>query len=85
MGFKSLVEGVQDNILVIPEYQRKYRWTKEQVEELATSLIRDLPIPQFIHFEMNWDSQKFGWSTESDEPFLLFYWKVLQKSEGVGV
>lgn len=50
MGFKSLVEGVQDNIFVIPEYQRKYRWTKEQVEELATSLIRDLPIPPIYTF-----------------------------------
>lgn len=45
MGFKALVEGVQDNIFVIPEYQRKYRWKKYQVEELASSLIRDLPIP----------------------------------------
>ena len=45
MGFKALVEGVHDNLFVVPEYQRKYRWTKAQVEELATSLIRDLPIP----------------------------------------
>lgn len=45
MGFKALVEGVHDNLFVIPEYQRKYRWSKEQVEELAASLIRDLPIP----------------------------------------
>lgn len=45
MGFKALVEGVHDNLFVIPEYQRKYRWSKTQVEELASSLIRDLPIP----------------------------------------
>ena len=45
MGFKALVEGVHDNMYVIPEYQRKYRWSKTQVEELAASLIRDLPIP----------------------------------------
>ena len=50
MGFKALVEGVHDNLLVIPEYQRKYRWSKEQVEELATSLIRDLPIPPIYTF-----------------------------------
>ena len=24
MGFKSLVEGVHENLFVIPEYQRKY-------------------------------------------------------------
>jgi uncharacterized protein with ParB-like and HNH nuclease domain len=45
MGFKALVEGVHDNLFVIPEYQRKYRWSKSQVEELATSLIRQFPIP----------------------------------------
>jgi len=45
MGFKALVEGVHDNVYVIPEYQRKYRWHKSQVEELASSLIRGLPIP----------------------------------------
>lgn len=45
MGFKALVEGVHENMFVIPEYQRKYRWSKTQVEELAASLIRELPIP----------------------------------------
>lgn len=45
MGFKAFVEGVHDNLFVIPEYQRKFRWSKKQVEELASSLIRDLPIP----------------------------------------
>ena len=50
MGFKALVEGVHENLFVIPEYQRKYRWTKEQVEELAASLVRDLPIPPIYTF-----------------------------------
>lgn len=50
MGFRALVEGVHENLFVIPEYQRKYRWTKKQVEELATSLIRDLPIPPIYTF-----------------------------------
>ncbi len=50
MGFKALVEGVHDNLFVIPEYQRKYRWTKDQVDELASSLIRDLPIPPIYTF-----------------------------------
>lgn len=45
MGFKALAEGVHDNMYVIPEYQRKYRWSKTQVEELASSLIREFPIP----------------------------------------
>lgn len=50
MGFKALVEGVHENLFVIPEYQRKYRWNKKQVEELAASLIRDLPIPPIYTF-----------------------------------
>nr|WP_295264102.1 DUF262 domain-containing protein [uncultured Blautia sp.] len=50
MGFKALVEGVHENLFVIPEYQRKYRWSKKQVEELAASLIRDLPIPPIYTF-----------------------------------
>ena len=50
MGFKTLVEGVHENLFIIPEYQRKYRWTKKQVEELAASLIRDLPIPPIYTF-----------------------------------
>lgn len=50
MGFKALVEGVHENLFVIPEYQRKYRWSKEQADELAASLIRDLPIPPVYTF-----------------------------------
>lgn len=45
MGFRALVEGVHDNVYAIPEYQRKYRWSKTQAEELAASLIREFPIP----------------------------------------
>lgn len=56
MGFKALVEGVHENLFVIPEYQRKYRWNKKQVEELAASLIRDLPIPPIYTFR-NKDGQ----------------------------
>lgn len=45
VGFRTLVEGVNENLYVIPKYQRKYRWSKEQVTSLAESLIRGLPIP----------------------------------------
>ncbi len=50
MGFRALMEGIHKNLFVIPKYQRKYRWTKKQVEELAASLIRDLPIPPIYTF-----------------------------------
>ncbi|NFN86991.1 DUF262 domain-containing protein [Clostridium sporogenes] len=45
LGFKTLVDGFNELLYVIPKYQRKYIWTKEQVENLAVSLIRGLPIP----------------------------------------
>ncbi len=45
LGFKTVVDGFNELLYVIPKYQRKYIWTKEQVENLAVSLIRGLPIP----------------------------------------
>lgn len=45
VGFRTLVESVNENLYVIPKYQRKYRWNKEQVIALVESLICGLPIP----------------------------------------
>lgn len=45
VGFRTLVESVNENLYVIPKYQRKYRWTREQVISLVESLICGLPIP----------------------------------------
>ena len=45
VGFRTLVEGVEDNLYVVPNFQRVYRWTFEQAESLATSLVLGLPIP----------------------------------------
>lgn len=45
VAFRTLVEGVNDHMYVIPEYQRKFRWPKKKIENLAISLIRGLPIP----------------------------------------
>lgn len=45
LSFKTLMDGFNQLLYVIPKYQRKYIWTKEQVENLAISLIRGLPIP----------------------------------------
>lgn len=45
VGFRTLVESVDDNMYVIPKYQRKYRWSHEQVISLVYSLLRGLPIP----------------------------------------
>lgn len=45
VGFRTLVESVNENLYIIPKYQRKYRWSKEQIISLVESLIRGLPIP----------------------------------------
>ena len=45
IGFKTLMEGVNDNRYIIPKYQRKYKWSKEKLEALVQSLICDFPIP----------------------------------------
>lgn len=45
IGFKTLMEGVNDNIYIIPKYQRKYKWSKERLDALVQSLICDFPIP----------------------------------------
>ncbi|MBO5353877.1 MAG: DUF262 domain-containing protein [Lachnospiraceae bacterium] len=45
IGFRTLVESVNDNMYIIPKYQRKYRWTKKQLIDLVDSLINGLPIP----------------------------------------
>lgn len=45
VGFRTLVESVNENMYIIPKYQRKYRWNKAQVIALVESLLRGLPIP----------------------------------------
>lgn len=45
VGFRTLVDSVNDNMYIIPKYQRKYRWDKAKVEGLVESLLRGLPIP----------------------------------------
>lgn len=45
IGFRTLVESVNDNMYIIPKYQRKYRWSRDQVVSLVESLLRGLPIP----------------------------------------
>lgn len=45
VAFKTLVEGINDNLYFIPKYQRQFRWKKKQVQELACSLVKGYPIP----------------------------------------
>lgn len=56
VAFRTLVECVNENMYVIPEYQRKFRWSKQKIENLAVSLIKGLPIPP-IYTYRNEDNQ----------------------------
>lgn len=56
VAFRTLVECVNENMYVIPEYQRKFRWSKQKIENLAVSLIKGLPIPP-IYTYRNDDNQ----------------------------
>ncbi len=68
IGFRTLVESVNDNMYIIPRYQRKYRWGKKQVIGLVESLLRGLPIPPIyacrwcsVLQQLNARSIRIGW------------------------
>lgn len=39
MAFSAMMSGLERGDYVIPGFQRMYRWTEGQVEELAISLV----------------------------------------------
>lgn len=45
VAFKTLMEGVNENLYFIPQYQRAFRWSEDQVQELVRSLVKGYPIP----------------------------------------
>ena len=45
VNFLTLMECIDENLYVIPENGRKYRWSKVQIENLVMSLLYGLPIP----------------------------------------
>ena len=53
VAFRTLVECVNENMYVIPEYQRKFRWSKQKIENLAISLLKGLPIPPIYTYRNN--------------------------------
>lgn len=45
VAFKTLMDGVNDNVYFIPPYQRAFCWNRNQVEALVRSLVKGYPIP----------------------------------------
>lgn len=56
IGFETLMENFENNYFIIPENQRNYIWTQEQVKELAISLVKGFPIPPLYGYR-NKDNQ----------------------------
>lgn len=45
MSFTSLMNGLERGDYIVPGFQRMYRWSERQAEELAVSLVQGMPIP----------------------------------------
>lgn len=84
MGFKTLVEGFDSMMFVIPKYQRKFVWKKEQVQELAISLLRGLPIPPIYAYRNDYNQLEILDGQQRILSLFLYYkgkyFKNLEKS-----
>lgn len=56
ISFESLMSNLENDYFTIPKNQRNYIWSKEQVQELAISLIKGFPIPPLYGYR-NKDNQ----------------------------
>lgn len=51
MSFETLVNKFNEFDFILPKYQRKYVWDREQIANLALSLIKNIPIPPiYVYF-----------------------------------
>ena len=51
MQIRKLLDRIESNAIVLPEFQREYVWKKSQAKELMDSLYRDYPIGSFLVWE----------------------------------
>jgi len=51
MSFETLVTKFNEFHFILPKYQRKYVWDREQIANLALSMIKNIPIPPiYVYF-----------------------------------
>ncbi len=50
-SISTLIEWIEDGIITIPPYQRRFIWKKSQSALLIDSILRGLPIPPVVLFE----------------------------------
>jgi uncharacterized protein with ParB-like and HNH nuclease domain len=53
MSIPRLVQQAVNGDIAIPEFQREYVWTKDQVRDLLDSLIKGYPIGSFLIWDLN--------------------------------
>lgn len=51
MQIGKLLDRVESNAIVLPEFQREYVWKKSQAKELLNSLYREYPIGGLLTWE----------------------------------
>lgn len=82
LSFRSLMLALEHRDLIVPDFQRMYRWTETQVEELAISLVRGMPIPP-IYCYTNKELQKVILDGQQRILSLYFYYigKFMKKKK----
>ena len=81
VAFRTLVEGVNDHMYVIPEYQRKFRWSKKKIENLAVSLIKGLPIPPIYTYRNNENQLEILDGQQRIISLFLYYFGIIVGNE----
>lgn len=83
MSFSALMIGLEKGDYIIPDFQRVYRWSERQVEELVISLLRGMPIPP-IYCYRNQENQFVildGQQRIISLYLFILYWKISQAEE----
>ena len=82
LSFRSLMLALESRDLIVPDFQRMYRWTEAQAEELAISLVRGMPIPP-IYCYTNKELQKVILDGQQRILSLYFYYigKFMKKKK----
>lgn len=52
MDIESILNSLKNSYFVLPKYQRKFVWDKEEINSLILSLIKNIPIPPlYLYFQ----------------------------------
>jgi len=66
---------------VIPEYQRKFRWSKQKIENLAVSLLKGLPIPPIYTYRNDDNQLEILDGQQRVISLFLYYYGIIVGSE----